>query len=193
MKIYPYFFVLIVVAACTQPEEFKSSNVHFYNDDYVLSSKSETPPESEIDKSSKSINSLGNQVFSAIVNGREFNANEIRLIDVGPKYKIIIAKNHNIEGIRLNLWQIDKPGIYTLVNSPEIARNSYYIYDNFGIERQNLTWTISENNSLNTSEITISELSDTIIEGTFNFEAINLINKLDSKIIENGRFKIILP
>lgn len=193
MKIYPYFFVLIVVAACTQPEEFKSSNVHFYNDDYVLSSKSETPPESEIDKSSKSINSLGNQVFSAIVNGREFNANEIRLMDVGPKYKIIIAKNHNIEGIRLNLWQIDKPGIYTLVNSPEIARNSYYIYDSFGIERQNLTWTVLENNQENVGEIIIDKISDSTIEGSFYFTATNAVNRLNSKIVENGKFKINFP
>lgn len=193
MKIYPYFFVLIVVAACTQPEEFKSSNVHFYNDEYVLSSKSETPPESEIDKSSKSINSLGNQVFSAIVNGREFNANEIRLMDVGPKYKIIIAKNHNIEGIRLNLWQIDKPGIYTLVNSPEIARNSYYIYDSFGIERQNLTWTVLENNQENVGEIIIDKISDSTIEGSFYFTATNAVNRLNSKIVENGKFKINFP
>lgn len=193
MKIYPYFFVLIVVAACTQPEEFKSSNVHFYNDDYVLSSKSETPPESEIDKSSKSINSLDNQVFSAIVNGREFNANEIRLMDVGPKYKIIIAKNHNIEGIRLNLWQIDKPGIYTLVNSPEIARNSYYIYDSFGIERQNLTWTVLENNQESVGEIIIDKISDSTIEGSFYFTATNAVNRLNSKIVENGKFKINFP
>ncbi len=193
MKIYPYFFVLIIIAACTQPEEFKSSNVHFYNDEYVLSSKSETPPESEIDKSSKSINSLGNQVFSAIVNGREFNANEIRLMDVGPKYKIIIAKNHNIEGIRLNLWQIDKPGIYTLVNSPEIARNSYYIYDSFGIERQNLTWTVSENNQENVGEIIIDKISDSTIEGSFYFTATNAVNRLNSKIVENGKFKINFP
>lgn len=193
MKIYPYFFVLIVVAACTQHEEFKSSNVHFYNDEYVLSSKSETPPESEIDKSSKSINSLDNQVFSAIVNGREFNANEIRLMDVGPKYKIIIAKNHNIEGIRLNLWQIDKPGIYTLVNSPEIARNSYYIYDSFGIERQNLTWTVSENNQENVGEIIIDKISDSTIEGSFYFTATNAVNRLNSKIVENGKFKINFP
>lgn len=193
MKTYPLFIIISITTACVQVQKPKISEVYPHSDEYLLTLQSKVSEDSVFEKPVNSSRALKDQIFTASVNGKAFIATDIRLVDVGPKYKIIIAKNHDIEGIRLNLWQIDKPGTYPLGNSPKIAKNNYHIYDNFGIERQNLTWTISENNSLNTSEITISELSDTIIEGTFNFEAINLINKLDSKIIENGRFKIILP
>lgn len=193
MKIYPFFIILIISVACVQVQKPNLSTVEVPRDEYVLTLPSKVTEDSVFNKPVNSSRAVKDQIFTASVNGKAFVATDIRLVDVGPKYKIIIAKNHDEEGIRLNLWQIDKPGTYPMGKNPEIAKNSYYIYDSFGIEKQHLTWTISENNSLNSSEISISELSDTIIKGAFNFKATNLINKLDSKIIENGRFKIILP